>query len=69
MGRKSSINLDDAIKTLALLKQNRERLGKLRKHLHLAWHHIEKLMEFLDEVVETNPGRVAKQRRRAKRRT
>lgn len=52
MGRKSSVNLDQAIKTLVLLKENRSRLVKLKKHLVLAAGHIEAVVKVIDQVIE-----------------
>ena len=45
MGRKSSISLDEAIRTLALLKENRMALIKFRKHLVLALHWVDMILE------------------------
>lgn len=45
MGRRSKLTLDAAIASLLLLKENRARLMKARKHLVLLLHHLDKLLE------------------------
>ena len=50
MGKRSKVSLDSAIKTLVLLKENRGRLIKLKKHLILALRHIEGILEIVDQV-------------------
>ena len=45
MGRRSRLTLDAAIASLLLLKENRMALIKFRKHLILALHWVDTILE------------------------